>query len=165
MRRDSIFLSFYWSQINLAQSIRWMLIKGEKNYVISEDDADDRLEQTCISLDWCPTKGQQIQRWAWYLSHPVAFTRNFCSLSRWSKETFYDSRWQCQISLCQNGYSVFGSQFLTQSISSSLFAKSGPQTSGFSGIWKECFKGVHSNVRLFEILSMAIPHLSFQKYE
>jgi hypothetical protein len=52
-----IFLSFSWSRINLAQSRRWCSIKGEKKCVISEDDADSRLEPTRISFDWCPIKG------------------------------------------------------------------------------------------------------------
>jgi hypothetical protein len=35
-------------------------MKLHKGKVISEDDADGRLEHTRISLDWNPTKGQQI---------------------------------------------------------------------------------------------------------
>jgi hypothetical protein len=56
----SIFLSFCRSRINLAQSRKWSFTKGENNWVISEDDADGHLEPTRISLDWCPTKAQQI---------------------------------------------------------------------------------------------------------
>jgi hypothetical protein len=45
MRPDSI-LILYWSRIKLAQSRRWSPAKGEKSCIMSEDDADDRLEFT-----------------------------------------------------------------------------------------------------------------------
>jgi hypothetical protein len=58
----SIFLSFYLSIFllitNQFGSVRKM--KLHKGRIISEDDVDSCLEPTRISLDWCPTEGQQI---------------------------------------------------------------------------------------------------------
>jgi hypothetical protein len=101
-------------------------MKLHRGKVISEDDADGRLEHTPLLLDSCPTKGHEIWRWTFYLSHLIALTRNSCSLSREPKEIFCNSHWQCQTALCQAGYCVVGSQFPASSRSSSLFARSGP---------------------------------------
>jgi hypothetical protein len=57
-RPVSFFLSICFLVTNQFAPVEKM--KPHKGRIISEDDADIRLVPMRISLDWCPTKGEQM---------------------------------------------------------------------------------------------------------